>query len=82
MIFEAQFNYNDLRDVIQFFLSCFIRIWGLMCEPFIDDYYFSWGGGNYEPTWSYLLPVISIGLGFCCIAFVKTLIRQFLARYD
>lgn len=82
MIFEAQYNYIKLGEFIEFFLSCFSRVWDIMCQPFIDDYYFSWAGGSYEPTWPYLLPILSIGLGFCCIAFAKTIIRQLFERYD
>ena len=69
--FEFAPNYSALGDFVDFLGSCFVKVWSVMCQPFIDDYYFSWAGGNYHPTWSYLIPLFSFGFAICAIALVK-----------
>lgn len=75
--FEFQPNYNKLGEFVEFLGSCFSDIWAVMCRPFIDDYYFSWAGGRYEPSWSYLLPLIAFGVAVSVIALVKKLVETF-----
>lgn len=75
-VYEFQPNYLKLREFVNFILSCFTKIWEIMCRPFIDDYYFTWSGGRYEPTWSYLVPLLAIGFTFIIICFAKKLITK------
>lgn len=72
--YEWMPNYNHLRAAVDFLGSIFTRIWGVMCSPFIEEYNFSWAGGNYEPHYSYLLPVIAFGITFAVIVLLKKLI--------
>lgn len=74
MLYEWQPNFIYLRQAVEFLGSIFIRIWGIMCSPFIDEYNFSWAGGNYEPLYSYLLPVLAFGIAFSAIILLKKLI--------
>lgn len=75
-------NYRQLIGAVQHLLSCFSDVWAQMCKPFIDDFYMSTAGGNYYPTWSYLLPVATVGCAFVVIALVKKIICMAIERRD
>lgn len=75
-------NYRNLIESLQHLLSCFTDVWEAICKPFIPDFYMSTSGGNYYPTWSYILPVIAIGAAFCCIALVKKITVLLIERRD
>lgn len=65
-----------LIEHIQYLLSVFTDVWCIMCKPFIPavvGYPGSMHPHN-DTVFSYLTPVIVIGLAFCCIAFVKKLV--------
>ena len=75
--YELMPNYEKLGDFVEFLGSCFSDVWAVMCRPFIDDYWFTWGGGIDKPTWSYLLPLIAFGVAVSVIALVKKLVENF-----
>ena len=78
MLFEWQPNYLHLRQAVEFIVSIFTHIWGAICTPFIEEYNFSWAGGNYYPYYSYIVPVLAFGLAFTIIIFLKKLISALL----
>ena len=80
-VYEFMPNYHHLRDVVNFILSCFSKVWEIMCSPFIEEYYFTWGGGRDEPTWSYLVPLMGIGFAFIALCFAKKLVLKLLEGF-
>lgn len=75
-------NYTYLIDSVSRLLKCFTAVWDQMCKPFIPDFYMSTAGGNYYPTWSYLLPLFAVGFAFISIGFTKKLIFMLIDRGD
>lgn len=75
-------NYGKLIEAVQHLLSCFFDVWEQMCKPFIPDFYMSTAGGNYYPTWSYVLPVIAIGICFSMIVLAKKITFMLIERRD
>lgn len=78
MLYEWQPNYLHLRQAVEFLGSVFTRIWGVICSPFIEEYNFSWAGGNYGPFYSYIIPILAFGFAFIIIIFIKKLISALL----
>lgn len=75
-------NYRYLIDAVKHLLSCFTDVWSVICKPFIDDFYMSTSGGNYYPTWSYLIPVFGVGFAFCAIVLAKKIAFMLIERRD
>lgn len=65
-----------LIEHIDKLLGVFSDVWGVMCKPFIGAVVGS--NPHNAIVFSYVTPVIVIGLAFCSIALTKKLIILFL----